>query len=240
MIDVDQFTRIVVLTGAGISAESGLKTFRDNNGLWENHRVEEVATPEAFHANPALVYRFYNERRRQLLSDEVSYNNAHRALADFEQRGLGSGQLESFCLVTQNVDDLHIRSGSKNVFSMHGQLLESLCSSCGYTNKCMEDINGDSICEACGEQGSVRPNIVWFGEMPYFMAQIESQILACDLFVAVGTSGVVYPAAGFQQVAQRAGAVTIELNLEAGETASYFDHSYYGPATTLLPKFFKI
>lgn len=230
------FENIVVLTGAGISAESGLKTFRDNDGLWEGHRVEEVATPEAFAANPTLVQNFYNQRREQLLSEEVDCNLAHRALAEFEKSFTGS-----FTLVTQNVDDLHQRAGSVNVLPMHGELLSSRCVACGSVNtldRSQTKLGADSVCPNCAEQGSLRPNIVWFGEMPLYMSVIEDALQQCDLFVSIGTSSVVYPAAGFGQLAAMAGARTVELNLEPSANKSLFDEAHYGHATQIVPEFF--
>ncbi len=224
---------IVVLTGAGISAESGLKTFRDNDGLWEGHRVEDVATPEAFHRNPALVQTFYNQRRAQLLGGEVNPNAAHSALADFEARFDGQ-----FTLVTQNIDNLHQRAGSQNVLPMHGELLRARCSSCSQTFVCETDLSADSVCEACGKIGAMRPHVVWFGEMPLYMDTIDSALSRCDLFVSIGTSGVVYPAAGFRQLASFAGAKTVELNLVPGELGSQFDETHYGRATAVVPGFF--
>ena len=224
---------IVVLTGAGISAESGLNTFRDNGGLWEGHRMEEVATPEAFEANPALVQHFYNLRRQQLLSSDVNYNAAHKALAEFE--AAGSHQLT---LVTQNVDDLHQRAGSRAVLAMHGELRKARCQLCDAVQLWDEDISDDSICGHCQQPGGLRPHIVWFGEMPFYMEEIERALQGCDLFVSIGTSGVVYPAAGFQQLAQHCGAKTVELNLAPSDTASRFDQTIYGNATQIVPAFF--
>ena len=226
---------IVVLTGAGISAESGLKTFRDNDGLWEGHRVEDVATPEAFRRSPATVQRFYNMRRAQLQNGRVAVNAAHTALAQFEQQHRGQ-----FTLITQNVDDLHRRAGSVKVLPMHGELLTALCQSCAATVDWLDDIDEESRCPRCGARGGLRPNIVWFGEMPYFMDVIEQALLQCDLFVSIGTSGAVYPAAGFQQLAQQSGATTVELNLQPSDTASLFDSSDYGPATQTVPAFFDL
>jgi len=223
---------IVLLTGAGISAESGLKTFRDAGGLWEGHRVEDVATPEAFLKNPALVYDFYNQRRLQLLSPEVQANSAHTALAKFEAQHEGL-----FTLITQNVDDLHQRAGSKNVFPMHGELRKVRCLHCQVVFSCDDSIDQASICAACGQIG-LRPHIVWFGEMPLFMAEIEAALACCDLFVAIGTSSAVYPAAGFSQLARRVGATTVELNLQPSDQASNFDQTYYGKASQVVPIFF--
>lgn len=229
-----EYRRIVVLTGAGISAESGLRTFRDNDGLWEGHPVEQVATPEAFAANPEMVQGFYNARRAQLCSGEVKPNAAHKALAEFENQFEGS-----FTLVTQNVDNLHQRAGSKNIFAMHGELVRARCMSCNQVIEWQHNIEESSTCGQCNSAASLRPHIVWFGEIPLFMDEIEQALAECDLFVSIGTSGVVYPAAGFQQLARYAGAQTVELNLEPGNTASQFDESKYGSATKIVPDFFQ-
>lgn len=228
------YSNIVVLTGAGISAESGLKTFRDNDGLWEGHRVEEVATPEAFIRNPVLVHKFYNARRGQLISGEVLPNAAHFALAEFEKNWQGA-----YTLITQNVDNLHQKAGSQRVFPMHGELLKARCESCHQIFEWQQDISEKTICTACNTQGSVRPHIVWFGEMPLFMHEIESYLNQADLFVSIGTSSQVYPAAGFSQLAKTAGAKTVELNLQPGATASTFDECVYGPATEIVPDYFQ-
>ncbi len=224
---------IVVLTGAGISAESGLKTFRDNDGLWENHPVEEVATPQAFYANPTLVHRFYNLRRQQLV-EEAKPNIAHQALADFEH----SFEAE-FTLITQNVDDLHERAGSLNLLHMHGELLKIRCAQSGDIFDHNKALSVDHECPCCNSSGTLRPHIVWFGEVPLFMDEIESRLARCDLFVAIGTSGNVYPAAGFQQLAKHFGAHTVELNLEPSVGASSFHEQQYGLASELVPSFFK-
>lgn len=227
------YKNIVVLTGAGISAESGLQTFRDNGGLWEGQRVEDVAAPEAFAANPAFVQKFYNRRRQQLLLPSVACNAAHDALAAFEQSFLGE-----FTLVTQNVDNLHQRAGSKNIFPMHGELLKARCVSCDSVCEWSEDILAESACGHCGSRASLRPHIVWFGEMPLYISDIEEALERCDLFVSIGTSSVVYPAAGFAQVAHYNGATTVELNLEPSRHGSKFDKAYYGLATEVVPNFF--
>lgn len=231
---MSEFNNIVVLTGAGISAESGLKTFRDNGGLWEGHRVEEVATPEAYLANKELVQNFYNQRRTQLLSGEVHCNVAHVALSEFEERFAGE-----FTLVTQNVDNLHQKAGSKNVLPMHGELLKARCVECDDTQQCLQAINSSSLCIHCQSEDSLRPHIVWFGEMPFYMSEIELALSQCDLFISIGTSSVVYPAAGFQQLASYAGAQTVELNLEPSSTANQFDEGYYGRATDIVPAYLK-
>jgi NAD-dependent deacetylase len=219
---------IVILTGAGISAESGLRTFRDANGLWENHRVEDVATPEAFHRNPALVYRFYNERRRSLPAAQP--NAAHHALARLERAWPGD-----VLLVTQNVDDLHDRAGSVNLLHMHGELLKGRCLACRTVLDWPGDLDADSRCPAC-RHGQVRPHIVWFGEMPLEMDRIYRALERCALFAAIGTSGHVYPAAGFVEAAAP-GARTVELNLEPSLVADAFQEHRSGPATALVPAF---
>ena len=220
--------RIVLLTGAGISAESGLRTFRAADGLWENHRVQDVATPAAFQRNPELVYRFYNERRRSLAT--VEPNAAHLALAQLEREWDGE-----VLLVTQNVDDLHDRAGSENLLHMHGELLMGRCLGCSVEHRWPGDMDHESRCPACG-RGPVRPHIVWFGEMPLAMDRIYQALDRCDLFVAIGTSGHVYPAAGFVE-AVRPGARTLELNLEPSLVASAFQEARTGRATDLVPAF---
>lgn len=226
--------KIVVLTGAGISAESGLKTFRDNNGLWENHRVEEVATPEAFLANPELVYRFYNLRRAQLTSGQVHPNDAHKALAELEDV-----YGDNFLLVTQNVDDLHERAGSKRVLHMHGELLSAKCPDTGRQKEWRGDLYEHNLCHCCVPANSLRPDIVWFGGMPYHMDTIYQALQDATVFIAVGTSGHVYPAAGFVQEAAFHGAKTVELNMEPSEVCSSFSEQYYGPASSVVPEFVK-
>jgi NAD-dependent deacetylase len=221
---------IVVLTGAGVSAESGIQTFRAADGLWEQHRIEDVATPEGFTANPALVHQFYNDRRKQLLSDEVQANNAHFALAKLERSFNGQ-----FLLVTQNIDNLHEESGSQNVLHMHGELLKMRCCFSGQIFDIKENITTKIRCQCCDKQGSLRPHIVWFGEMPLYMDEIETALMTCDLFLSIGTSGNVYPAAGFVQQANHYGAHTVEINLEPSATESDFDEHIYGKAGTVLP-----
>jgi len=229
---MSNYQSIVVLTGAGVSAESGIQTFRAADGLWEQHRIEDVATPEGFIANPTLVQQFYNARRKQLLSNDVQVNNAHLALAKLEQMFKGD-----FLLVTQNIDNLHEESGSQNVLHMHGELLKMRCCFTGAVFDISEDITSDMSCLCCGKQGSLRPHIVWFGEIPFYMEQIEQALLTCDLFLSVGTSGQVYPAAGFVQQANHYGAHTVELNLEPTSIKSAFDAHLYGKAGSLLPDY---
>lgn len=225
---------LVVLTGAGISAESGVRTFRDHDGLWENHRIEDVATPEAFDRDPHLVWRFYHQRRKQL--KEVAPNPAHKALAMLEER-LGP---DRFLLVTQNVDDLHERGGSQSLIHMHGELLKIRCTQCLAITHTDEDVMTDEPLDgnlpmcACG--GLLRPHIVWFGEIPFAMDRIESALGQCTHFLSVGTSGVVYPAAGFLRWAKIANAVTYGINLEPPENHALFDHFYQGKAGEMLPR----
>lgn len=226
------YQRIVVLTGAGISAESGIKTFRASDGLWEEHRIEDVATPEGFAADPALVHQFYNGRRRQLLGGDVAPNPAHLALADLERRFNGD-----FMLVTQNIDNLHERAGSVNVVHMHGELLKMRCAHTDQVFPIETDIALDDRCACCGLRQCLRPHVVWFGEMPLQMDEIYAALDACDLFVSIGTSGNVYPAAGFVQVARAAGAHTLEINLEPSVTESLFAEKRYGLASEELPRF---
>lgn len=226
--------KIVILTGAGISAESGIKTFRDNNGLWENHSVEEVATPEGFAANPALVYRFYNERRGQLLSGEVHPNIAHTALAELEA-ALG----DNCIVVTQNVDNLHERAGTQNLLHMHGALTWAKCVNSHQRLDWLDDLNSEHKCTCCQPQHAMRPDIVWFGEIPYYMDNIQQHLYEADIFVSIGTSGNVYPAAGFADFANQSGAYTIELNLEPSNGVSMFDESHCGLASELVPRFVK-
>ena len=216
--------RIVILTGAGISAESGISTFRDADGLWEKHDPMEIATPEAFARNPGLVYRFYNARRNQLGS--VEPNAAHRALARLQRDFEGD-----VFLVTQNVDNLHERGGSAQVCHMHGRLNQMLCGHCTSSMHAGEDYDAQTACPDCGVSGGLRPDVVWFGEMPYHMEEIELRLADCDLFIAVGTSGVVYPAAGFVQRALTHGALTVEVNLEVSDVTGFFHQQRKGPAT---------
>lgn len=223
--------KVVILTGAGISAESGVRTFRDNNGLWEGHRVEDVATPEAFERNSTLVHDFYNQRRAQL--SEVHPNAAHEALVELEKY-LG----DDFLLITQNVDDLHERAGSGRVLHMHGELLKKRCVWCEAVTPCETSAVLDTAdhCEACGRDLSMRPDIVWFGEMPYHLDQIEIALRDAEMFIAIGTSAVVYPAAQFFAMAAMHGAKTIEVNLAATARSNEFDERLFGPATETVPK----
>lgn len=222
---------IVVLTGSGISAESGVATFRDADGVWAKYDYREVATPEGFAANPTLVHEFYNARRQGL--GGVQPNAAHHALAELEE-GLAekAGRLT---LITQNVDDLHERAGSKSLLHMHGELAKSECAGCGDVRIIERDLSTDLKCVACGRAGGMRPHVVWFGEMPRFMDEAMDAIMTADLFVSIGTSGSVYPAAGFVGEARSLGVAATELNLEPSENAHLFTDSRYGPATEVVP-----
>ena len=219
---------IVILTGAGVSAESGLATFRAADGLWENHRVEDVATPEAYRRDPALVHRFYDARRARLT--EVEPNAAHVALARLDSEWPGD-----LLLITQNVDDLHERAGSRRLLHMHGELTSGWCLACGERFKWSGPMGERASCLQCREVGQVRPDIVWFGEMPYEMDRIDGALQRADLFVSIGTSGAVYPAAGFVQTARYCGARTLEMNLDPSIGSTFFDESRLGPAGELVP-----
>ncbi|MDF0603329.1 NAD-dependent deacylase [Psychromarinibacter sp. C21-152] len=218
---------IVILTGAGVSAESGLGTFRDVGGLWTRFDLNDVATPEGFARDPALVHDFYNARRKNCR--ESAPNAAHAALARLEREWPGE-----VLVVTQNIDDLHERAGSRAVWHMHGALARALCGACGHRWDAGEEMAPQDPCPAC-RQPATRPDVVWFGEVPYLMDEIFEALTACDLFVSVGTSGEVYPAAGFVQLAGEAGARTLELNLEASANARAFDEQREGPATRVVP-----
>jgi NAD-dependent deacetylase len=225
---MDSIRNIVILTGAGISAESGLATFRGPDGLWEGHRVEDVATPEAFARNPALVQRFYDLRRAALKG--VEPNAAHRALARLDAEWTGE-----LLIVTQNVDDLHERAGARRLLHMHGELKSVWCRACDARAAWEEDLSGAPPCPACGRAGQLRPDIVWFGEMPHDMERIDRAIMDADLFVSIGTSGAVYPAAGFVQTARYCGARTLEMNLDPSLGSIYFHDTRTGPASSLVP-----
>ena len=223
---------LVVLTGAGISQESGLDTFRDPDGIWSKYRIEDVATPEAFDRDPRKVHDFYNMRRRNLLVGHVKPNAAHTALAALERRWPGE-----FLLVTQNIDDLHERAGSRRLVHMHGEMRKVRCAACGAVTAHDTDLSLESACSACARPGALRPHVVWFGEMPLEMERIGDALAACGLFVSIGTSGNVYPAAGFVAEANAAGARTVELNLEPSLGRSHFVESRYGKATEIVPAF---
>jgi NAD-dependent deacetylase len=219
---------IVILTGAGLSAESGVATFRGPGGLWEGHRVEDVCTPQALRRDAQLVHRFYDERRAKLAT--VEPNAAHRALARLDAAWPGE-----LLIVTQNVDDLHERAGAKRLIHIHGELKSALCAACGERRAWQEALPPASECPDCGEQ-ALRPDIVFFGEMPYRMDEIEAALAQADLFVSIGTSGAVYPAAGFVQTARYHGADTLELNLDPSEGSAWFAESRLGPAGKLVPE----
>lgn len=223
--------RIVVLTGAGISKESGIPTFRDIGGVWQQYRVEEVASPEGFAANPALVHEFYNARRRNLRAPEIAPNDGHLALAEFAARTSAD-----FLLVTQNVDDLHERAGSSGVLHMHGELNKIRCEHCRAIRDWREDLSTALPCPGCQRAGGLRPHIVWFGEIPFEMERISAALGRCELFVAIGTSGQVYPAAGFVDEARRAGARTVEIN--PVPSGGRFHEVVRGPASTAVREFF--
>ena len=219
--------KVVVLTGAGISAESGVPTFRDADGLWEGHRVEDVATPEAYELSPTTVHRFYDARRAALRA--VDPNPAHTALARLE-RELGDDLL----VITQNIDDLHERAGSERVLHMHGELRSALCRACHGRHRWDHDLVDLPPCPGCGVT-ELRPDVVWFGEIPYEMDRIAVELARAELFVSIGTSGAVYPAAGFVQQAGAYGARTLELNLQTSEVTTLFDETRQGPAGELVP-----
>jgi NAD-dependent protein deacetylase/lipoamidase len=225
-----KFDKIVVLTGAGLSAESGLGTFRGHDGLWDQFDVEDVATPEGFARNPVMVHAFYNLRRGWL--KEAKPNGAHMALARLEQAN-GSDVLT----VTQNIDGLHEAAGTHHLIHMHGELDRALCARCGTSMPWMQDLSLATACPVCHKAGFMRPDVVWFGEMPREMERIHEAIRHCDLFVSIGTSGMVYPAAGFVAEAASEGAHTVELNLDPSEGASLFAEAHYGPATEIVPAF---
>lgn len=222
---------VFVLTGAGISAESGLGTFRDKGGIWARFDPMKLATPEAFARSPADVHAFYNMRRRNLIA--ASPNAAHHALARLEAGLADKGG--SLFLCTQNIDDLHERAGSRHVMHMHGELLKARCLNCEAVLPWQKDIETETACPSCDRASGLRPHVVWFGEMPLQMDIIYDALLAADLFVAIGTSGSVYPAAGFVSEARAAGIRTCEINLEPSDNALLFDESRSGPATEAVP-----
>ncbi|MCL1939136.1 MAG: NAD-dependent protein deacylase [Desulfovibrionaceae bacterium] len=221
---------IVILTGAGISQESGIATFRDSGGLWENERIEDVATPGGFTRNPKKVLDFYNARRKQLLSPEIQPNPAHAALVRLERESA-----EPVLVITQNVDDLHERAGSRNLLHMHGELLKARCASCRAIMQWEQDMFLEDNCPDCGKSGTLRPHIVWFEEMPLYMDTIEQALDNCRVFASIGTSGNVYPAAGFAMHARHSGAHVVELNLEPSLGAKAFHEGRYGKAGEVVP-----
>jgi NAD-dependent deacetylase len=224
---MNHIRNIVILTGAGVSAESGIDTFRSEGGLWERHRVEDVATPEAFARDPELVLRFYDMRRAAIQTKQP--NAAHLALARLDAKWEGD-----LLIVTQNVDDLHERAGAKRVLHMHGEHLNAWCTACDVRSPWRETLIDRPPCPACGET-ALRPDVVWFGEMPYRMDEIHGALREADLFVSIGTSGAVYPAAGFVRNARELGAATLELNLDRSQGSAWFAETRLGPATDLVP-----
>ena len=220
--------KIVILTGAGISAESGLGTFRDVGGLWTKYDLNEVATPEGFARNPEMVHAFYNARRANCLG--AAPNAAHEALARLQ-----ADCRDEVVIVTQNVDDLHERGGAASVIHMHGALNSALCAACGHRWPSPATMQIHDPCPSCAAL-AIRPDIVWFGEIPYHMDRIMAELESCALFAAIGTSGEVYPAAGFVELAARAGAHTVEINLEPSSVVSAFDETRFGPATQAVPE----
>ena len=228
MADRSDIRNIVILTGAGVSAESGIDTFRAEGGLWEQHRVEDVATPEAFERDPDLVLRFYDMRREAIQTKQP--NPAHQALAKLDREW--SGEL---LIVTQNVDDLHERAGANRILHMHGTHLNAWCTACDVRSPWRGTLIDRPACPECGEK-ALRPDVVWFGEMPYEMDRIFAALREADLFVSIGTSGAVYPAAGFVRNARDLGVKTLELNLEASQGSHWFDQSRHGPASVLVPQ----
>ena len=223
---------IVILTGAGISKESGLDTFRDADGIWSKVRLEDVATPDAFRRDPARVQGFYNARRRALLNPALRPNPAHLALARLEREWPGA-----LLLVTQNVDNLHERAGSKHLIHMHGEMLKARCTDCEHVAPVAVDLTPESKCLRCGTLGTLRPHVVWFGEMPFGMRSIQQALAECELFVSIGTSGTVYPAAGFVGEARARRARTVELNLEPSDGHSRFHEAIHGLASVIVPEF---
>ena len=226
---VAEFQNIVILTGAGLSAESGLSTFRDTSGIWTQYDWREVATIEGFKKNPARVHEFYNMRRRS--HKDIKPNAAHFALAKLET------EHGSVTVVTQNVDRLHEAAGSKNLIHMHGEMAKVFCGHCEVRQLWRDDLSLATPCPACAKTGAMRPDVVWFGETPYDMDRIGDALRNCDLFISIGTSGNVYPAAGFAAAAREHGARTVELNLEPSTRATLFHEAIYGPATEVVPEY---
>jgi NAD-dependent deacetylase len=229
MGEMADIRNIVILTGAGVSAESGIDTFRGGGGLWEQHRVEDVATPEAFARDPDLVLRFYDMRRAAIQTKKP--NDAHHALAELDREWRGDRR--NLLIVTQNVDDLHERAGAERLLHMHGEHLKALCQACEIRSPWTASMIDRPPCPVCGVK-ALRPDVVWFGEMPYHMPEIYAAIRMADLFVSIGTSGAVYPAAGFVRDARGQGVKTLELNLEPSQGSHFFDEARYGPATEVV------
>ncbi len=231
--DIDPASPIVILTGAGISKESGLDTFRDADGIWSKVRLEDVATPDAYARDPDRVHGFYNARRAGLVASDVVPNAAHGALVRLEREWPGG-----VLIVTQNIDDLHERAGSRNLIHMHGELLKARCGACHDVVAWRDDLSVDLACAACGTLGRMRPHVVWFGEMPLDMDRIERALLGAGLFLSIGTSGNVYPAAGYVELVRSVGrGHTAELNLEPSAGATAFAEKIYGPATEIVPDY---
>lgn len=225
-----QYQRIFILTGAGISAESGLATFRSSNGLWNNHRVEDVASIEGFERNPALVHDFYNDLKKEVQG--VEPNAAHRAITTLQEK-----YPAEISVITQNVDTLHEKAGNKNVYHIHGQINQAVCLNCGQVMETWGDVDTETVCPHCQVMGMMKPNIVFFGENLLYMDVVERLLRQCDLFISIGTSGVVYPAAGFVQSAKYYGADTMEFTLESTANNYLFDKHIYGKAGETFPKF---
>ncbi|MEZ5924992.1 MAG: NAD-dependent deacylase [Hyphomicrobiaceae bacterium] len=224
------YDRIVILTGSGISAESGLSTFRDKDGLWSRIDYREVATPEGYARDPERVLAFYNMRRETHAG--VAPNAAHLALARLE-----SEHSAAVTVITQNVDELHERAGTRRLIHMHGEVYKALCAACGSRHAWREAMSLESVCPSCRSIGRIRPDVVWFGETPYELDRIGALVADADLFVSIGTSGTVYPAAGLVALARRSGAHTVELNLEPSEGVSLFHEAIHGKATEIVPNF---
>ena len=235
MIIPNNIKNIVILTGAGISAESGIKTFRDHGGLWENYDIMEVASIDGFNKNPKLVYDFYNARRAQLQDIKIAPNAAHLALAELENKFKGK-----VTIVTQNVDNLHERAGSHNILHMHGELLKMHCTKTLKVFSIEGDLNQSTVCPCCKVTGKLRPSIVWFGEVPNGLEEIDNLLRECDLFISIGTSGEVYPAASFVMVAKQSGAHTLEQNLNPTKLSREFDSQFTGRSSTEVPRLVKL
>lgn len=227
---MNAYKNIVILTGAGISAESGLATFRASNGLWNNHKVEDVATIEAFERNPAYVHDFYNELKPELAAAKP--NPAHLAITRLQNEYPAQTSI-----ITQNVDTLHEKAGSRNIYHIHGQINQARCLNCGHILETFGDVDTETVCPHCQISGMMKPNIVFFGENLLYMDKVDRLLADCDLFLSVGTSGVVFPAASFVQIAKLNGAATFEFNLEPTSNNFYFDRHIFGPAGTTLPAF---
>ncbi len=227
---MSRYEKIVILTGAGLSAESGLATFRDSGGIWAQYDYRDVATPEGFQRNPNLVYEFYNMRRRE--GAKATPNSAHKALARLQREYSGE-----VVLVTQNIDNLLEQADAQSLIHMHGKMTKMLCTNCDARLPWTEELSAELKCPECELLGGMRPDVVWFGEVPYEMQDIAAAVGACDLFIAIGTSGNVYPAASFVAAARENGAHTVELNLAPSDTTGYFAEHVHGPATEIVPDY---